>query len=77
MTDEEAELMGHDAAEDMAFGSSRPGMSLRDWFAGQALPAVFNQHPVDRGNAEKVALRCYRLADAMLAARKEGDDDET
>lgn len=46
------------------------GMSLRDWFAGQALAAVGN--PCDwtaPGDAELLAARLYRVADAMLTAR--------
>jgi hypothetical protein len=42
------------------------GMTLRDWFAGQALASF--RRPI---NAEEDARRAYHLADAMLAARKE------
>jgi hypothetical protein len=47
------------------------GMSLRDWFAGQALanPRTFfeeNSH----ATPEDVALQAYAVADAMLAERK-------
>jgi hypothetical protein len=47
------------------------GMSLRDWFAGQALTGLLadgkGQH-----TAEKWAPHiAYRIADAMLEARKE------
>lgn len=52
------------------------GMSLRDWFAGQALtgiiasPAAIIGHPdTDR---EATAAVAYEYADAMLAARKNG-----
>lgn len=43
------------------------GMSLRDYFAGQALASW----PVaDHGSdADDLARKCYALADAMLAAR--------
>lgn len=50
-----------------------PGMSLRDWFAGQALAGIC-AHP-DTGNAppcEGEARVAYAFADAMLAARKRG-----
>ncbi len=43
------------------------GMSLRDYFAGQALASVmidFHAHP---GTAEY----CYKMADAMLKEREE------
>lgn len=55
------------------------GMSLRDWLAGQALPALIAQvysamergAPVENdGHAAKVAAtKAYLFADAMLAAQ--------
>ena len=46
-------------------------MSLRDWFAGQALAGlVFILRP-DSG-IKSDAATAYRFADAMLAAREEG-----
>lgn len=58
-----------------------PGMSLRDWFAGQALAGEFaaqneitgeitNNTP-DDWMLER-AQTIYRMADAMIAARKAG-----
>jgi hypothetical protein len=45
------------------------GMTLRDYFAGQAIIAYHaDGEPSD---SEDVANWCYRLADAMLEARKE------
>jgi hypothetical protein len=42
------------------------GMSLRDWFAGQALVGLAN-----RGQTvEEIATYAYELADAMLEVRK-------
>ena len=54
-----------------------PGMSLRDWFAGMAITMVGEQcgnDPLMHGEtpAEKYARQCYKMADAMLAARGEG-----
>jgi len=44
-----------------------PGMTLRDWFAGQALIGL-----VSDGNTNfSVSKEAYRLADAMIVARKE------
>jgi hypothetical protein len=52
------------------------GMSLRDWFAGQALQAIISKHPpikqVMIGVNEldmQTALGAYDYADAMLKAR--------
>ena len=58
------------------------GMTLRDWFAGQALGAIVTatsngQHQPardERNLIEGMAHDAYELADAMLAARKETDN---
>ena len=55
-----------------------PGMTLRDWFAGQALAACIECH--QRGfimgvGPTKTAVTAYEMADAMLAARKGGAND--
>ena len=49
------------------------GMSLRDYFAGQALTGLARSHAegtVDDYQPEHVAQDCYRLADAMLKERE-------
>ncbi len=47
-----------------------PG-DLRDWFAGQALAGEMATWETARPEdySEKVASRCYAIADAMLAER--------
>lgn len=40
-----------------------PGMSLRDWFAGQSLPAIISHY----GLADSTADEAYRLANKMIA----------
>ena len=45
------------------------GMSLRDWFAGQALIAIPHMGNGMDLDANDVARACYQYADAMLAAR--------
>ncbi len=50
-----------------------PGMSLRDWFAGQVLAGfVHDKHEID--TYEKVAIKSYRAADAMLAERSKREE---
>lgn len=44
-----------------------PGMTLRDYFAGQALANSYSQ---DANNDKLVAKWAYQVADAMLEARK-------
>lgn len=47
-------------------------MTLRDWFAGQAIIGVMLNDPSSReGWYESFAKDSYRIADAMLAARRE------
>lgn len=56
----------------------RQGMSLRDWFAGQAIGSVVIQCAADlrflegMTAAEYFAKKAYEISDAMIAARKAG-----
>lgn len=52
---------------------STEGMSLRDWFAGQALVGLIAQTPTAT-SAETFACEAYAMADAMLAEREKSDD---
>lgn len=45
------------------------GMTLRDWFAGQALAHNYTEN---EGDPNKAAEWAYQLADAMIEARKAG-----
>ncbi len=51
-------------------GDYVPGMSLRDWFAGQALAGLLSGGMGCR--ADMLHSEPYRIADAMLAARTKG-----
>lgn len=53
------------------FVRQHPGMSLRDWFAGQALIGMFAAgiHMITMDD-NKIAKSAYVMADAMLAARE-------
>ncbi len=55
--------------ETQAVEADYPGMTLRDWFAGQALHGL----PMRGGSAEDgwgwAAARAYAIADAMLLER--------
>ncbi len=65
-------------ANGMRIDASR-GMSLRDYFAGQALMGAMaysfgledNSHRI-----KAVVCKCYQYADAMIAARKENSHAE-
>ncbi len=67
------------------------GMSLRDWFAGQALPALMGAAVADakigdivleKAQASKMTLKeyftiaAYEYADAMLAGRAKSQEKE-
>lgn len=45
-----------------------PGMSLRDYFAAQALPAIVTALG-GLSSPDNIAEGCYMMADAMLAER--------
>ena len=52
-------------------GSGFKGMTLRDWFAGQAI-AGFAANPKNREwTAKECANDAYQYADAIIKARKE------
>ena len=52
-------------------GSDYDGMTLRDWFAGQALAGLARGHSEYLTPPRDIAYDCYELADAMLAQREE------
>lgn len=58
-----------------AWGGPVQGMSLRDWFAGQATESdvMHWRNAVGIGCTRETAK--YAYADAMLAARKGGSND--
>jgi hypothetical protein len=47
-----------------------PGMTLRDWFAGQALAGMIAQGDAIRTTYSSSAAEAYRYADAMLRERE-------
>ncbi len=51
------------------------GMSLRDWFAGQALAGIL-ANTARLGIIEEAASTAYAYADAMLAARQSDAEGE-
>lgn len=60
------------------YARAHPGMSLRDWFAGQALRGILawdaemnNRSRTDVSTEPQIiAASCYNIADAMLAERE-------
>jgi hypothetical protein len=60
-----------DAGKPLPMRTAYPGMTLRDWFAGLALPAIIARNS-DAGE-DGEAHDAYLYADAMLKAREIGD----
>ena len=50
---------------------TQDGMSLRDWFAGQALAGMNSADRRWDGGNKDMACAAYSQADAMIAARSE------
>ena len=54
-----------------AYKENHYGMSIRDWFAGQALAGLSGwAHVLPDPDKLEAGRRCYALADAMLEARE-------
>ena len=55
--------------------AAEPGMTLRDYFAGQALAGLLAAKagfgPILQGNPGAIAEACHEYADAMLTTRAE------
>jgi hypothetical protein len=47
----------------------KPGMTLRDWFAGQALAGYTTDPNTENDNQCDIAEWAYSFADAMIAYR--------
>ena len=54
-----------------ASGPIQSGLTMRDYFAGQALTGLSNVGNIDLYDTayERIAHEAYRFADAMLSAR--------
>lgn len=51
--------------------ATNPGMTIRDVFAAAVIGGMASSRPWPReGDEREIAIRAYRLADAMLAARE-------
>lgn len=50
------------------------GMSLRDYFAGQAIVCVLADSSSSADDIPRIAAAAYLVADAMLAEREKGRD---
>ena len=69
LTEDEVDKAGGEAFPWNGHGVG--GMTLRDWFAGQALMGVLSNSKLDeRVGENRVARSAYEIADAMLKARK-------
>lgn len=67
--------IGDDEFAHPVFGA-QGGMSLRDWFAGQALAGLCSSPSMRQiWDATDMAMQSYQFADAMLAERAKGGDE--
>lgn len=80
-TEWSTELKPGEAIQKGQFTAQFPGMTLRDWFAGQAVNALIAghvashpDHHIGEDDGLHIAVGAYRIADAMLAERKRGHE---
>jgi hypothetical protein len=59
----------HELVAGFATETSHPGMSLRDWFAGQALVGLLADGKFLPESDDEIGTGAYEIADAMLRAR--------
>jgi hypothetical protein len=50
-----------------------PGMELRDWFAGKALAGILAADRFDGAAYDLLTEDAYKIANAMMEARKNAD----
>lgn len=53
-------------------GTSNDGMSLRDWYAGEAMKGMLSNPTNDDTDIPTLARKSYQCADAMLKEREKG-----
>lgn len=52
---------------------SKGGLTVRDWFAGQAMRAILETDEYQIAEGRRIlAINCYALADAFIAEREKG-----
>lgn len=58
------------------YRNTLPGMSLRDWFAGQALAGIMANADNGWADHNELSNTAFIYADAMLAARNQNTTDQ-
>ena len=51
------------------------GMELRDWFAGLAMQSMLSENSGVRYTTDELVYFSYEVADAMMKAREDTDED--
>ena len=68
-------LTKYDGGTAYPFGLNYPGLSIRDWFAGQALAGLAANMTL-RDYEHDIALRAYTIANAMIKQKQELEKEE-
>ena len=55
------------------YGLQYRGMTMRDWFAGQALTGLLGSPNLIEKSGIVLSEAAFRIADAMLSVRERGD----
>lgn len=62
-------IRGYNEQGNPVFETDEEGMTLRDYFAEQALPNIECLYSSEEVSDDEMAFYCYKLADAMLKER--------
>lgn len=79
MTDKDLDIMAFPNAVPERWAMCQDGMSLRDWFAGQALAGLLGGRTQgSMFTSEQASANAYAIAQAMLVERQkyEGEDSD-
>lgn len=78
MTDKDLDIMAFPNAVPQQWAMIQDGMSLRDWFAGQALVGLLSgRRQGSLFTAEEAAGQSYSIAQAMLVERAKYEGGKT
>lgn len=69
-------LTKYDGGSAYPFGVNYPGLSIRDWFAGQVLAGLKANKIYSQDSEEMLAAQAYAMANAMIKQKRSIENGE-